>query len=262
MLVPKFVIILQLARWRLYYYRLIFRYDLTSSSRCRSRYLMKISYILREDREYSLFDIPSHYFWAIPTKVVAICPDSLFRVSPTNLLGADLSLKLEIRWPKARLEAIVNGYHDYPLIDVSRFMIAEAYSSAIVLGVIIPCRLLWWRLWWCFPYVSASLLWCLGCIWCCFWAYLYVCFAVIWIIPPAFKPFVFVFLCLTSQPQSHSLQWLSTMVLVMTCKTLFPLVIMMPNLQTQLWWMESDLTVLLNPLNSLSQPLLVPLNSD
>jgi len=71
--------------------------------------------------------------------VVAICPDSLFRVSPTNLLGADLSLKLEIRRPKAHLEAIVNGYHHYPLIDVSRFVIAEAYSSAIVPGVIIPC---------------------------------------------------------------------------------------------------------------------------
>jgi len=54
----------------------------------------------------------------------------------------------------------------------------------------------------------------------------------------------------------------STMVLVMTCKTLFPLVIMMPNLQTQLWWIESDLMILLNLLNPLGQPLPVSLNSD
>jgi len=41
-----------------------------------------------------------------------------------------------------------------------------------------------------------------------------------------------------------------------------PLLMLMPNLQTQLCWMESNLTILLNPLNPLGQPFLMLLNID
>ena len=92
--------------------------------------------------------------------------------------------------------------------------------------------------------------------------YLYACPVPFFCNPPSLVSAGFIHLCPLSLPIPLCLRLVNTMVMVLTCNTLFSLVIMMPNLQTHLWWMESDLTLLLNPLNPLGQPLLVPLNSD
>lgn len=52
------------------------------------------------------------------------------------------------------------------------------------------------------------------------------------------------------------------MVVVLACKTLFPLLILLPNLQTSLCWMESNLTILINPLTPFAHPILIPSNMD
>ena len=93
-------------------------------------------------------------------------------------------------------------------------------------------------------------------------AYLYDWFVLIYCIQPSPAPSSITSLC-PSPPHCALCQTRTAiMTMVLTCKTLFPLVLMMPNLQTLLWWMESDLTVLLNPLNPLGQPMPVPLSSD
>ena len=163
--------------------------------------------------------------------------------------GSDLSLKWMIRRPKTCCVASVNGYIRFPPDDIFRAEIGEVYSSAIAPGVIIPClfillmKMLMFDLCICFPSVLSWV-----CLMSALCLYLYVCCG--------FK------CCPISQTSPLCQLRVTLMVMVLTCKTLFPLVIMMPNLQTPLWWTESDLTVLLNPLNPLGQPLLVPLNSD
>jgi len=52
------------------------------------------------------------------------------------------------------------------------------------------------------------------------------------------------------------------MVVVLTYKTVFPLLIILPNLQTHLCWMDSDITILITPMNPFGQPFLMPSNSE
>lgn len=49
---------------------------------------------------------------------------------------------------------------------------------------------------------------------------------------------------------------------VLTCNTLFPLLILLPNLQSHLYWMEVDLTIVASPTNPTTLATSMPSNSE
>ena len=49
---------------------------------------------------------------------------------------------------------------------------------------------------------------------------------------------------------------------VLTSKTVFPLLLILPNLESHLCWMDVDLTILANPLTENSSPTPMPSNSE
>ena len=156
--------------------------------------------------------------------------------------------------------ASVNGYFLPPLDDLLSAEIGDAYRSAIAPGAIIPYLFIMMMHMLMFDgfICDLSMLVCvyLLAVFCLFICV--ICFHLLY--PPH------------TRCQSTSLS-MSKSISQLPVSTTSPphddgtnlqgsIVIMMPNLQNQLWWMESDLTVLLNPLNPLGQPLLAPLNSD
>jgi len=158
--------------------------------------------------------------------------------------------------------ASVNGYFLPPLDDLLSAEIGDAYRSAIAPGAIIPYLFIMMMHMLMFDgfICDLSMLVCvyLLAVFCLFICV--ICFHLLYPPHPRCQSTSLSMSKSTSELPVSTTSPLMTMVL--TCKALYLLVIMMPNLQNQLWWMESDLTVLLNPLNPLGQPLLAPLNSD
>jgi len=62
-------------------------------------------------------------------------------------------------------------------------------------------------------------------------------------------PLCIVGLCPNNPLPVHCLRLVVQMVVVLTCTTMFPLLIQLFNLQTKLCWMKSDLTILVSPLS-------------
>uniref|UniRef100_A0A7C9FGA1 Uncharacterized protein n=1 Tax=Opuntia streptacantha TaxID=393608 RepID=A0A7C9FGA1_OPUST len=78
--------------------------------------------------------------------------------------------------------------------------------------------------------------------------------------PPSTVLLISLGLCPSYPPHPLYLSRVIPMAVVLTCKIMFPLLILLPNLQTHLCWMDSDLAILLTPLTPLDHPFLMPSN--